>query len=520
MKTNSRFLFFSRPTSLFTLKLLNTLSPAQSKKPLKLQTLGKKSTRAAKQDRTKRDQTVPADLVKHLGETIPDFAKERIEFQWALASMLWRGGNKRKQHDHFDGAMSFGYQELDRIFGRRQFTAINDRLRFFKESNTWSMSEHWTKGYWLSDLLRESWEKYLRQKWQSLTQLLMANGASLKTLPAAVACKDMKGVTTTAWASAAQLNLVPVKLETLLRLRAWLNRIRDRLQAGFPPAGLSRYVELSVIDRLADFASKIIRLAKIDISGDGYIAQSYVAAHSGRLYAQGISLQTAPTLIKQAALVGLWEYDFSNCHFAILMQMAEACGYQCQAIAGYLADKDATRQSIAEQAGISMAQAKKCLLAMMYGARVSEWHENAIPQEIGQDRARRLYTVQQFNAIKEDIAKARTLILKSWKRTASGRLTNAYGKSASAADTPAQKMAHLIQGVEAMALKAAIDMYPKQIVLLQHDGFAATQKLDRNAITQAVYEATGYRLELEEKRIRVDIKTQFEKYRIHNEIGR
>lgn len=62
-------------------------------------------------------------------------------------------------------------------------------------------------------------------------------------------------------------------------------------------------------------------------------------------------------------------------------------------------------------------------------------------------------------------------------------------------------MAHLIQGIEAKALQAAVNLYPNDIVLLQHDGFAATARLDVSAITDAVFSATGYCLELEEERI-------------------
>jgi hypothetical protein len=239
------------------------------------------------------------------------------------------------------------------------------------------------------------------------------------------------------------------------------------------------------------------------------VAHHYVQSTSGRLYAKGINLQTAPGLIKQAALAGLWEYDFANCHFAIIAQMADQHGHKCCAIARYLGDRKATRWAIAAQAGITEAQAKICLLAVMYGARASEWHENAIPEAIGQEAAIRLFQVEQFKAISTDVAQARRAILKGWKRTASGRLTNAFGKSIAGNAKPAEQMAHLLQGVEARALKAAIDLYPSQIVLLQHDGFAATTKLDKQAINEAVWLATGYRLELDEEQIQVSPDAYF-----------
>ena len=56
-------------------------------------------------------------------------------------------------------------------------------------------------------------------------------------------------------------------------------------------------------------------------------------------------------------------------------------------------------------------------------------------------------------------------------------------------------------------------MYPNDIVLLQHDGFASTRRLSDKAIMEAVFQATSYRLELEEKTIRIDPDVPFLKYR-------
>ena len=459
---------------------------------------------------TKRADTVPEDLVIHLRKTIPGFRKEAAHHQLALAKMVWAGSSKRKQHSHLDGAMSFYCRELDSEFGRGGFQEINARLGFFIDSGQWFSSSGETKAYWFADQVKESRDTYLARRWRKVTRLLKADGAALKTIPAAVASRDMQGIPTTAWKNAKELNLVRVDLLSLQRLRSWLAAVMRDYDEGRAPHDLvTEFPPREAIERLAHATGQIIRLAKTDVAGNGYVAHRYVQSTSGRLYATNINLQTAPGLVKQAALAGLWEYDFSNCHFAIISQMAERHGYQCSAIARYLANKKATRRVIAAQAGITDDQAKVCLLAVMYGARLSEWHENAIPEAIGQDAAARLFEVAQFKAISTDVDQARRAILKSWPRTASGRLTNAFGKAIDGKAKPAEQMAHLLQGVEASALKAAIDLYPSQIVLLQHDGFAATAKLDKQAITEAVLQATDYRLELDEEQIQVSPDAYF-----------
>jgi hypothetical protein len=87
-----------------------------------------------------------------------------------------------------------------------------------------------------------------------------------------------------------------------------------------------------------------------------------------------------------------------------------------------------------------------------------------------------------------------------------------------------QQLAHLLQGVEVAALEAACRLYPDEIVLLQHDGFAATCPLDTGRIEQAMLDATGYTLKIEQKAIQVNLGDAFDahphdtKYQI--EIGR
>lgn len=474
----------------------------------------------------KQDEYVPEDLLKHLQGTIPGFRKEKDNHQWALTRMVWEGGHKRRQHDKFEGAMSFHYKELEQAFGRDGFNAINARLGFFTVTENWSMDKGWTRGYWFSEKVAQVRGKYFDRTWSKVTRLIWADGRAMKKLPKAVAGKDMRGITTTAWRNAKEMNNIRINLPQLRRLQAWLRHVRDEWRCGRAPADL--FLEyppnLEVIERLAETTSKIIRLAKTDVAGHSYVAHRYVESESGRLYAKDINLQTTPTIIKQAALTGLWEYDFSNCHYAILMQIAAKFGYQCQAIDNYLANKNTTRQAIAKQTGITIPQAKTCLLAIIYGARAATRFDNAIPDEIGRQAAARLYRSPIFISIHQDIKKARLAILSGWPRTANGRLSNAMGKaietkkpSSKTGANPRQQLAHLIQGVEARALKTAIDLYPDDIVLLQHDGFAATTRLDDKAIMEAVFQATGYRLELEEARIQVDPEAQFLKYRIQSE---
>jgi hypothetical protein len=461
----------------------------------------------------KRDNLIPDDFLACLKKAVPGFRLESERHQMALAGMLWTGTAKKRAHSHYADHFRFHHTEMDEAFGRRQFTPVNERLGLFTVT-PWSVDEKFTKGYALTGLARRTLETYLSKIYRKPASLLYMDASGIKALkavPEAVASRGLDGMTTTAWRRAKALNATRVDLDGLHRLRAWLVKTRDAWRAGrLPPAGLFANVpSLEVVERLADATGRIIRMARIDVLGEGYVMHRYAQSRSGRLYGVGVTLQNAPTLIKQAALAGQWEYDFSNCHFTILDQMAARFGYDCMATRYYLANKRSIRQSIAEQAGIEVEQAKVCLLATLYGARASLSRENAIPEEIGADAAARLYRIEQFMAIKADIQSARQTILAGWPRTRNGRLVNAFKKAIPRTAKAEERLAHLIQGVEAQALKTVIDMHPDQICLVQHDGWASPDRLDAKAIEEAVLEATGYRLDLEEERIQIDPDAYF-----------
>lgn len=457
-----------------------------------------------------RDHLTPEDFLLHLQKTIKGFNKEAPQHQLAMAQMLWHSSSKRRRHAHFDDCATFTHQKLDALFGRRRFAAVNERIKLFEVTPNWYAERGLTRGYRLTDHARKARDSYLAKAYRTTTKLLQGNGAVMRVLPKAVASKDMDGITVTAWKSAKVLNKARVDLDALERLRCWLAGLRDDMIVGnVPPSLLASLPPLTNIEFLHNATGQVLRMAKTDVAGNGYVMHRYDMSKSGRLYAKGINLQTAPRLVKQAALHGMWEYDFANCHFAIIDQMAQRFGYECKAIRHYLQHKKLTRAALALKAGISEEAAKQCLLATMYGARATEWHGSAIVQTVGVEAARRLFAVEEFAAIKADIQGARRCILANWPRIANGRLANAMGKAIVSTAKAEERLAHLTQGVEAAALKAALAEYPDDIVLLQHDGFAATRRLDVERIERAVFNATGYRLSLEEERIQMDADAYF-----------
>lgn len=463
-----------------------------------------------------RDEAIPADLLEHLRRHIKPLAHESMRVQMSVARLLWFGTFRIREHVKYDGFLSYSHRELDEWFGRRKFKAINDRLDLFDITH-WSWVGKFTKAYRMTAHTALTLERYFARRREQTTAMLFGDGAELKTIPAAIASKDARGRTTTAWPEAEGLRLVPVNLEQMKVLRDWLKR---ELKEGEAQGGLfTGTLHRERLERLLNDVRHLIRLAQTKPAGYGHVAHRYVQSSSGRLYAKGWNLQNAGKVVKEAALAGMWEYDFANCHYAILMQMAEREGCRCEAIAHYLDNKKDVRQAIAFEAGIGLDQAKVCLLAIMYGARQSLWPRNAIPELIGGEAAERLFGVDLFAGIHADIKRARATIVKRWPRNRQGRVFNMFGRAIGGKQAPEEILAHLIQGVEATALRGILTTFPEEIVLVQHDGFAARSRLDAGAIEAAAALATGYTFEVEEKRITLELDNYFHGRRIQNDSG-
>lgn len=462
-----------------------------------------------------RNDFVPESFIKAMQRGVTGFKKLSAEHQVRMAWLIWIEGTKRRTHQKDSEYMSLHYLELDKEygFGRGGFRAINADLKIFDEkpchfNPKGKTSNTYTTGYRLTDHVRELKEKYLKPRRERLTRLISMDAKAMRTLPGAIDSKDLNGVTATAWREAKPFNKVPVHLDLL-------KEIYDHLEMMLTPEMLAQdslfaKAELDDINYRLEVTGQLIKLAQTDIVGRGYIQHRYAEASTGRLYAHGFSLQTAPKLIRHAALHGLHDYDVENCHFAIFSQLSDKYGYQADAIAHYLSHKEEVRDGIAERVGITKNQAKMCLLALMFGARLSEREENAIPDAIGVTKAKQLYADHQFAAIAKDIKEGRAAILDGWPKR---RLTlmNDMGKRVGKKEPAEIRLAHIIQGIEAKALLAAIKVYPDEIVLLMHDGFVATKHLDVALIERRILEETGYRLVLSAKVITIPADLEFSK---------
>jgi len=471
----------------------------------------------------------------------------------ALCSMIFEAPTRYRAHTHHEGHSRFTWQELEQSFGRSGFKAINDRLGLFEVLKNETGRDDWnwqkegdgrTKAYLLTEQVSTIRDNYLKGVLKRRpTNWLTEDGKYLQTLPAnAMMAKNKDGQNRRGFKNLpvntkVAVNMVQIK-KLIVSIQARLIAYEAEIfpgQRGFVNGELfSEVPDTKFLNALKQEASMLYAQANNN-KWPGFVMHRYMEVQSGRVYVQGANnLGNCYGVLREVAMAGkgMYDIDIENCHYSILAQMAASHGYQCTAIQDYLDNKDLVRKSLADEFGLSIQQVKDALIALIYGAKFSAYYKDALPKIFNGDTelADRIYLHPKFLALHDDIAGARAVVLDALP-VSRQTIQNCRGLTMRVGGTDGsnkrQQLAHLLQGVEVTALEAAYRLYPKEIVLLQHDGFAATCQLDTKRIVAAMLEATGYTLKVEQKLIQVDLAQAYDKHpaagvrlRVGGSIGR
>lgn len=462
-----------------------------------------------KTKQTNRDAYISEAFRDYLRANLAGFADEPMESQMELTRMIKKCGTRYQSHSHHPGWSFFTYENMEAKFGHDKFNGINERLGIFISQPDWSKIEKRTKPYKLTAHVEHLRTEFFRKPPKEATNLLAENGDVRHKPPdnaiiAKAKTKTGKLVTKSGW-TVPVLSAVPVNQAKLEELQSLMEAELEKHSQGLPT--------VTPVDSIhAGYVLKDIQLilhSAHNTVSPGCVIHRYEQSASGRMYSKDVNLQTSQRQVRFAALHGLWDYDIENCHYSILQQMAQKAGHESDSITYYLENKSKVRRDLAEEFGVTVTQIKKVLLALVYGASLSEDPNAAIPDALGSvDIAEAFYEHPFFSSLAKDIAAARSTILKKVK-VFRGGIKNKRGLVMKVKKKKARHLlAHLLQGVEAEALNAAHDLYADKIHLIQHDGFTATTPdLNIAAIEKAIFDATKYHLTVAlDDRIDFDLK--------------
>lgn len=478
----------------------------------------------AAQPQSQRTQpTHPVSLRRFLEATEPAYAALPMRAKAWLAGALVAAAFRKTRHYDDPEAIPLHWENRRRaIRTAAEANAVHARLGWFERTApprpgvaaAWALTE---KG---SQMLADWFELAEEARKQGLED---GNGNKARKPREAIARYTKGGARARKPKNTDLCVAVDVDAEALTRLngacKAWLWDYADEAPAGTeyaielwrsiqagrgPRSGADKTRER--VRRAQSQALMIQIMAQANEAPGHAIPQTYVEAPSGRLYCSNtVNLQNAQREVKHAALSGCYEYDFENCHWSLLAQMADAAGVELEAVPEYLQAKKRWRESVALQAAVSVDDAKMVLTAMIYGAGLEPEPGKALHDALGPDALGRLRQCQEVMALHADVKRAREAVIQAHRRRTDGRVVNAArrvfdGRKVDSRRRSAATLAHILQGAESEALRAAMDA-ATDLRLIQHDGFTTATRQDRKRIEAAILERVGYRLELSEDRI-------------------
>ena len=465
-----------------------------------------------------RANTFPAVIHDYLSEHDAAYATLPTELKLASCLLLASCGHQRRRFPHqmYDGAITMSYRVRNDLFGDRStFYATMHQLGYIHVIERWQSpaanQAGFTKGYQLSEKGRA-----VINAVRGLRGTLMDTNGNRLRKPAqyAIQSRDAAGKSRRGVGNLpASARVNEAEVERLrLELLDWRWTILNRTPSPehHTPALLARLSEMSEPEAL-DWLNRAIQqigihltYMRLDYLPRSHVETLYIEYSTGRLFAQGISLQGAVREIRHAAfrLPGHFEYDLSNAHFSIIWQLATRVGRDMPKVQRYLERKREIRASIANEVGITVADTKACLLSIVYGAKRQtqaylqngRWKQSAIPDLIGVEAAKRLYAHPEWNGLIEEVRGVKKPILASMPQH-QGRVINALGKQVEAGADP---LSHVIQGVESCCLHAIIQEFGPDLVLLQHDGWTSRCRLDVEAMQALILDRTGFKVSIEE----------------------
>lgn len=456
----------------------------------------------------------PASLRLHLEASCPSFASLTLKRRARLAGILQSAMFRQHRHKLDDSLQVLHNDMLRASFGSGGFARLNETLGWFAVEIQPDNRRQIAAGWRLTDAGQSLLDSYLDAvHGAGVGRMEDEDGKPARLPRSAVASNTVNG-TKSRFRGCAMRAAVEVDGYALEALALTAEAFLD----GKPcPAGHERdFAAWKAI--AADTGTKggihkararaelvrrqsryMLEAARQSGVAGFVLPLVYIEATSGRLYSEGNpSIQGACREVKHAALSGCHEYDLENAHYQLLRQLAPDASMP--AVDAYLSNKAATRQAIADEARVTVKQAKTVIISLIYGAVLKPVKGCAIADEVGVAAAARICASQTMRAMNADVTTARAAIVEKFSgdHRKGGVVVNDAGRELTLGAKVKDRhiLAHILQGAESECLRACMDVAGGALVLPQHDGFASRVRLDMSKLSGAIRLRTGFDLEL------------------------
>jgi hypothetical protein len=433
---------------------------------------------------------VDAEQIEFLVNAVPGLANQGDKVVFYITYILFEIASGRGVEHCYESDCSYiSYNVLRRIFPKNtgEFRQLNDKTGLFIISNNWYARRGHGKTYKVSKKGLKIVADFNRMKAAQLetkpkTWMIDLEGVLVRKPRVAIYPLDRYGIRRT---SKGQLRSSTLTIDTggVIGLLAEIDE--DLHQPGNP----------------CRFDRGCLQNCSLPNLRNGEMIHTYHEARSGRQVGNGFHLQTVRREIREAALGNHYDYDISNCHYTLLHQLGMLYGCKMDSIAYYLANKTRFRVELAREYGLSEYGIKKILVSLIYGACLSTSKYQSIGAEVINVDGQSFINNFEIQGIASEIKGATHAILKN-AVVVDGLLINAMDKTCPITEKPVTQIAHLLHGLESLAMDCAIGEQDGDITLLCFDGFVTREKIDTRRIENTFYAQTGMEIEYEENRIK------------------
>lgn len=438
-----------------------------------------------------------------------------------LADMVWHYGAKSREHQAYylegQGYFSYGYIELDRMFGRGRFKKLNDEIKMFdvRAESFDGEAGGYTRGYRATGVVIAILKRFKAEAVKSNAEpdcLIDGIGRRVFTAPKAIAAKKADGSTIELWKGVEITSLVPVDIDGLFKLAWDKQRLLKEIDDGFSTAklfGADPQANRKRVSRIIDDASAIALMANTDLGGGGMFPMRYEEAESGRLYAKDQNLQSCVREVRKVALNGMFDLDITNCHYTLIYQMGMKLGMDCQHIKHYIENTEQVRKTLMNDLGLERKQVKDAFLMMIYDAPRTPSDRASLFKKVGgETNARKILAHELFRGVIDELSALADLICNHYKAKAKkGSIVNEAGCGLviKTRSKRRQILSHILQGTEALLLKEAVvwveSISKGNVTLLQHDGFTCKELPSLPALENHLLNITGYKVTFKAERL-------------------
>ncbi|ANH68248.1 hypothetical protein [Mitsuaria sp. 7] len=420
----------------------------------------------------------PSNLSANIASRVPHFRTLAETEQWAITRMAWAWASG-PSHDVYAGYCAFPKQRLRTLWKSDQ--RARDRLQYhyfhvLPGIRGQRVAHAWRPKAELLEAIQASCDD------PQPCDLLDDKGRPIRRLQTALPAR--RGPSKSSYVGLACTNAVEINVAALQYCSAVAPREQDR-----------------------KFAKALLRLANNKLA-PGRVPIRYEEKDTGRLFARGGVLQGYSREARKAALSGAWDYDISNCHFAVLRHFAIRLGIETPTVAAYLVSKRETRERLSRTCNADVDAVKQALIALVYGMSLSPRLHGSLARTLGSQDAAKRFGQDKF--VRSLLTEIKTLIAPLIELHAKpfGRVVNAIGRAAPMSRGKWRLLAHLLQGVEASALRAVLDAHGGDVLLAVHDGWIFKRHVEPAAVEALIERATGVRLSLECQPLQTPVNDQ------------